>query len=137
MELKSFSKKQLKALGWWCAENKYDAVICDGAVRSGKTLCLSLSFVLWSLYKFSGSDFAICGKTVRSVRRNLVTPLKPILHSLGFTVREKLSANILELSFGGACNRYYLFGGRDEASASLIQGMTLTGVLGVAVEEEF
>ena len=26
-------------------------------------------------------------------------------------------------------NRFYLFGGKDESSASLIQGMTLSGVL--------
>lgn len=92
-------------------------------------MCLSLSFVLWSMYRFSDSDFALCGKTVRGVRRNLVTPLKPILRSLGFTISERLSANILELSFGGVKNRYYLFGGRDEGSAALIQGMTLSGVL--------
>lgn len=129
MEIKSFSKKQLLTLGWWCGDNEYDAIICDGAVRSGKTLCLSLSFVLWSMYRFSDSDFALCGKTVRGVRRNLVTPLKPILRSLGFTISERLSANILELSFAGVKNRYYLFGGRDEGSAALIQGMTLSGVL--------
>lgn len=132
MEFKCFSKKQLYALGWWCKSSPYrnrDALICDGAVRSGKTLCMSLSFIFWSLYAFSGRDFAICGKTVRGVRRNVVTPLLSTLRELGFTVNEKLSANMIEISLGTVKNRFYLFGGRDESSAALIQGITLAGVL--------
>lgn len=132
MEFKTFSKKQLYALGWWCKNSPYcdcDAIICDGAVRSGKTLCMSISFILWSLYAFSGKDFAICGKTVRGVRRNVITPLLSTLRELGFGVNEKLSANMIEISNGSVKNRFYLFGGRDESSAALIQGITLAGVL--------
>lgn len=132
MNFKTFSKKQLCALGWWCQDSPYkdcDAIICDGAVRSGKTLCMSISFILWSLSAFNGSDFAICGKTVRGVRRNVVSPLLATLRELGFGVQEKLSANLIELEYGGVKNRYYLFGGRDESSAALIQGITLAGVL--------
>lgn len=132
MEFKTFSGKQLCALGWWCDSSPYsgcDAIICDGAVRSGKTLCMSISFILWSLYAFSGKDFAICGKTVRGVRRNVITPLLSTLRELGFCVNEKLSANMIEISNGSVKNRFYLFGGRDESSAALIQGITLAGVL--------
>ena len=132
MTFKTFSKKQLCALGWWCQDSPYkdcDAIICDGAVRSGKTLCMSISFILWSLSAFNGRDFAICGKTVRGVRRNVVSPLLATLRELGFGVQEKLSANLIELEYGGVRNRYYLFGGRDESSAALIQGITLAGVL--------
>lgn len=132
MEFKTFSKKQLCALGWWCGGSPYknrDAIICDGAVRSGKTLCMSLSFIFWSLYAFNEKDFAVCGKTVRGVRRNLIAPLLPTLRELGFGVKEKLSANMIEISSGSVKNRFYLFGGRDESSASLIQGITLAGVL--------
>ena len=132
MNFKTFSKKQLCALGWWCQDSPYkdcDAIICDGAVRSGKTLCMSISFILWSLSAFNGSDFAICGKTVRGVRRNVVSPLLATLRELGFGVQEKLSANLIELEYGGVKNRYYLFGGRDESSAALIPGITLAGVL--------
>ena len=132
MNFKTFSKKQLCALGWWCQDSPYkdcDAIICDGAVRSGKTLCMSISFILWSLSAFNGSDFAICGKTVRGVRRNVVSPLLATLRELGFGVQEKLSANLIELEYCGDKNRYYLFGGRDESSAALIQGITLAGVL--------
>lgn len=132
MNFKTFSKKQLCALGWWCQDSPYkdcDAIICDGAVRSGKTLCMSISFILWSLSAFNGRDLAICGKTVRGVRRNVVSPLLATLRELGFSVQEKLSANLIELEYGGVKNRYYLFGGRDESSAALIQGITLAGVL--------
>ena len=132
MNFKTFSKKQLCALGWWCQDSPYkdcDAIICDGAVRSGKTLCMSISFILWSLSAFNGRDFAICGKTVRGVRRNVVSPRLATLRELGFGVQEKLSANLIELEYGGVRNRYYLFGGRDESSAALIQGITLAGVL--------
>ena len=98
-------------------------------MRSGKTLCMSLSFVSWAFYAFSDTSFALCGKTIASLRRNVVTPLIPVLESLGFKAEEKLSRNYLEISKGGRKNRFYLFGGRDESSASLIQGMTLGGVL--------
>ena len=47
----------------------------------------------------------------------------------GFKCEEKLSQNILTVSVNGVMNRFYLFGGKDESSASLIQGMTLSGVL--------
>ena len=128
----TFSKKQLTALTWWHDDSPYcgcDAIICDGAVRSGKTTCMSLSFVAWAFYRFDGASFALCGKTITSLKRNIVTSLIPLLSQLGFDCREKISQNLIEISFGGKSNRFYLFGGRDESSAALIQGMTLTGVL--------
>ena len=127
-----FSPKQLTVLNWWCRQSPYkscDAIICDGAVRSGKTLCMSISFILWSFYSFSESSFAICGKTITSLRRNVITPLLPVLSQIGFTVKELKSANVIIIQKGKRSNRFYLFGGRDESSASLIQGMTLSGVL--------
>ncbi len=132
IKFQSFSKKQLTVLNWWCESSPYkdfDAIICDGAVRSGKTICMSLSFILWSLYRFSDSSFALCGKTITSLRRNVVTPLLPLLRGMGFTVTERKTSNLIEIGDGKHLNRFYLFGGKDEASASLIQGMTLCGVL--------
>lgn len=130
--LQGFSPKQMKALCWWGKRSPYhsrDAIICDGAVRSGKTLCMGLSFVLWAFSAFRGRSLAICGKTIRGVRRNLITELTPLLLELGFTVEDKVSQNLLVLARGNRENRFYLFGGRDEGAASLIQGMTLAGVL--------
>lgn len=132
MKIKPFSKKQLLTLCWWCPGSKYehkDAVICDGAVRSGKTFCMSLSFVLWSFYRFNKGTFAFCGKTQRSLRRNVVTPLISVLESLGFKCEEKVSMGILKITYKDRENIFYIFGGKDESSASLIQGITLSGVL--------
>jgi PBSX family phage terminase large subunit len=132
LKIEAFSEKQLRVMSWWCRGSEAyskDAIICDGAVRSGKTFCMALSFVIWSFYSFAGADFGLCGKTIRSLKRNMVTPVIPILKSLGFECEEKISENKLTVSCGGVRNRFYLFGGKDESSAALIQGMTLSGVL--------
>ena len=132
IKFKPFSEKQRTVLNWWCRGSSLsdkNGIICDGAVRSGKTLCMSLSFIGWAFYHFGDTSFALCGKTITSLRRNVVTPLIPVLSSLGFSVEDKLSKNLLIIKKGSAENRFYLFGGRDESSASLIQGMTLGGVL--------
>lgn len=132
MKIKTFSKKQYRVLTWWCKKSlgaDKSAIICDGAVRSGKTFSMSVSFILWMFYRFNNSDFAICGKTIKSARRNIITPLLDTLRRLGFSVEEKLSQNLLIVSYRGKVNRIYVFGGKDESSASLIQGMTLSGIL--------
>lgn len=131
MEIKPFSKKQIRVMTWWCKKphSSKDAIICDGAVRSGKTFCMSLSFVFWMFYRFHDKDFAICGKTIQSARRNIITPMLSTLKELGFEVEDKLSKNLLIITFQNRVNRIYIFGGKDESSASLIQGMTLAGVL--------
>ena len=127
-----FSEKQLTVLSWWHPSSKYsgfDGIICDGAVRSGKTTCMSISFVAWAFYYFDDTSFAICGKTIASLKRNIITSLIPQLREMGFSCKEKMSQNLIEISYGKRTNRFYLFGGKDEGSASLIQGMTLGGVL--------
>ncbi len=129
---RTFSEKQMTVLSWWCRASSLkdkNGIICDGAIRSGKTLSMSLSFVSWACYYFGDASFALCGKTVTSLRRNVITPLIPNLISLGFEVEDKVSKNMLIIRIGDVTNYFYLFGGRDESSASLIQGMTLGGVL--------
>jgi len=128
VKLRPFSPKQRQALLWWLRPG-YDAVICDGAVRSGKTLCMGLGFVWWAMERFNGMQLALCGKTIRSLRRNVVFPLLPLLRGMGFRCTEKLSQNTLTVSWRGRENTFCLFGGRDEGSAALIQGVTLAGVL--------
>ena len=85
MKIKRFSPKQKQVMGWWGPKSEsrhYDAIICDGAVRSGKTLCMGLSFVCWATACFSGQQFAFCGKSVVSLRRNLVQELTlPVYHA--------------------------------------------------------
>ncbi len=124
-----FSGRQLKVLNWWRQRGKYDGIICDGAVRSGKTFSMSVSFVIWASCTFSGQDFAFCGKTITSVKRNLITPLIRQAGAWGFRIKEYPSKNYIEIELGGRVNRFYIFGGRDESSAGLIQGVTLAGVM--------
>jgi PBSX family phage terminase large subunit len=125
-----FSKKQLLTLKWWNLDrySDYDAIICDGAIRSGKTVSMSLGFVLWAMARFKGGTFALCGKTVTSLRRNVVTPLLGTLNSLEFSCCEKVSKHYFEVTACNVTNRFYLFGGKDEGSSALIQGITLCGV---------
>ena len=132
MRYEHFSVKQRKALNWWCKSSpdyNKTALICDGAVRSGKTVCMSLSFLLWALFAHGHGSFALCGKTITSLRRNLVTPLIEEAAKQGINCTLKLSQNIVKAELGTRKVRLYLFGGKDEGSAALIQGMTLNGVL--------
>ncbi|HIR83891.1 MAG TPA: PBSX family phage terminase large subunit [Candidatus Galloscillospira excrementavium] len=132
MRVRRFSKKQRQVLSWWCDRSRHrdlDAIICDGAVRSGKTFCMGLSFVCWAMRRFHGAAFALCGKTIAGVRRNLLGELLPALRELGFQCEEKVSQNRLTIALGGKENTFYLFGGKDEGSGALIQGMTLAGAL--------
>ena len=131
MRFRRFSPKQKQVLTWWCAPSTRDreALICDGAVRSGKTLCMGLSFFCWAMRTYRGQTFGLCGKTVTALRRNLLGSLLPVLKELGFQWEEKVSQNRLTVRFGGWENTFYLFGGKDEGSAALIQGITLAGVL--------
>ena len=132
MKPAGFSPKQLTAMGWWLPGSRYrdrEAIICDGAVRSGKTLSMSLGFFLWAMSCFSGRQFALCGKTAPALRRNVVTPILPWLTGLKMQWQEKRGDNVLIVRWGGRENRFYWFGGYDEASAARIQGSTFGGVL--------
>ena len=54
MKIKRFSPKQKRVMSWWgpkSPDRRYDAIICDGAVRSGKTLCINDDSPLLSLRK--------------------------------------------------------------------------------------
>ena len=105
MRFAPFSKKQLRVLTWWrpgSPDRQKDAILCDGAVRSGKTLCLSLSFVMWATHCFSGQDFALCGKTILSLQRNLLEPLLPILRGMGYRCRFVAGGGCLRWGRAGA-----------------------------------
>ena len=132
MSCPTFSPKQRTALVWWVPgnpHNRYEAIVCDGAVRSGKTLSMGMGFFLWAMMCFDHQRFGICGKTIQSLRRNVLGEVQPRLEKLGFLWQEKRSENLLIVRFCGHENRFYIFGGRDESSASLIQGITFAGIL--------
>jgi PBSX family phage terminase large subunit len=110
-------------------DHGYEAIVCDGAVRSGKTLAMGLSFFLWGMICFDGARFGVCGKTIASLRRNVLSEILPRMERLGATWKERRSENVVIVRFRGHENRFYIFGGRDESSASLIQGITFAGIL--------
>jgi len=112
MKFENFSPKQLTAMLWWeLPEYKHhDAIVCDGSVRSGKTMAMSIGFILWSMKSFDGETFAFCGKTIDSLKRNVIVPLQKWL---GGIVKPKinLSRNSMDIDWLGHHNRYYFFGG--------------------------
>lgn len=132
MNLTQFSNKQLKVLTWWMKSSPvkhYEGIICDGSIRSGKTVSEGISFFIWSFANFSDQNFALCGKTINSFRRNVWNWAKSILRLRGYQVTESRDENKIIISYRGKTNYFYVFGGRDERSQDLIQGITLAGVL--------
>lgn len=130
-QFKPFSKKQRKVLNWWCDTSPVkdkDGIIADGAIRSGKTVAMSLSFVIWATESFNAQNFGMCGKTIGSFRRNVLFWLKLMLLSRGYQVKDHRADNMIEISKGSTVNYFYIFGGKDERSQDLIQGITLAGL---------
>lgn len=122
------SPKQRKILAF--PYSKYDALICDGAVRSGKTSIMMWAFVDWAMREFSGQRFGICGKTVDSASKNIVVPfISMSLAKERYTMRWRRADKVLEVRRGAVTNYFEVFGGKDESSFTLIQGRTLAGVL--------
>lgn len=130
-KFQKFSKKQKKVLNWWCDNSpvkNMDGIIADGAIRSGKTVSMSLSFVIWAMTKFNGQNFIMAGKTVGAFRRNVLFWLKLMLKAQGYKVKERRTDNLVEISLGEKINYFYIFGGKDERSQDLVQGITAAGV---------
>lgn len=130
-KFQKFSKKQKKVLNWWCDNSpvkNMDGIIADGAIRSGKTVSMSLSFVIWAMTRFNGQNFIMAGKTVGAFRRNVLFWLKLMLKAQGYKIKERRTDNLVEISIGEKINYFYIFGGKDERSQDLVQGITAAGV---------
>ncbi len=131
IRFESFSKKQMQLLTWWCSNSPYhdyNGIIADGSIRAGKTVAMAVSFIIWAMDGYDGQNFAMCGKTVGSFRRNVWTWLKPVLLVRGYKVEESRTENLIVVARGERINYFYVFGGRDESSQDLIQGVTLAGL---------
>ena len=104
MVYQKLSKRQLLAMLWW-NQPKFkdrDAIICDGSIRSGKSVCMTVGFVLWSMSTFQDQTFAICGKTVESLRRNIVLNMRDWIPD-DLHITERRAENKLIISDG--CGR--------------------------------
>lgn len=130
-KFKPFSLKQKQVLTWWRKGSPVkdkDGIICDGSVRAGKTVVMSLSYVMWGMDTFHEVNLGMAGKTIGSFRRNVITPLKRMLKARGYKVKDHRADNFLTISYKGKTNYFYVFGGKDEGSQDLIQGITLGGM---------
>lgn len=125
-----FSKKQRQILNWWTADSPVkdkEGIIADGAIRSGKTMSMSLSYILWAMLNFDDENFIMCGKTISSFKRNVFGPLTKMLVSRQIPFAEHRSESYFEVAWHGHRNRFYIFGGKDESSQDLVQGITAAG----------
>ena len=132
-KFQAFSRKQRQIFTWWADKSPVkDAVgiIADGAIRSGKTVSMSLSYVMWAMSKYDGQNFIMAGKTISSFKRNVLQNLKLMLTSRGYHWIYHISGefpNMLEVTRNGKTNYFYIFGGKDEGSQDLVQGITAAG----------
>lgn len=128
-EFQPFSKKQKKLLSWWHDSSPfkdYDTVICDGSIRSGKTIAMIFSFIVWSVHTFQHQNFIIAGRSMGALKRNVIEPFFQILASQGLNYEYKRSENP-HIKVG--TNTYYLFGASTEASQDVLQGLSSAGCL--------
>lgn len=131
-KFKPFSPKQKKVLTWWCDTSPVkdkEGIIADGAIRSGKTVSMALSYVMWAMEKFIGQNFIMAGKTVGSFKRNVWIWLKLVIIARGYRVKKatEIGENVFIISRKGKSNYFFIFGGKDEASQDLVQGITAAG----------
>jgi len=126
-----FSKKQKQVLTWWNENSPHhdkDVIICDGSVRAGKTLIMSLSFILWAMETYDCESFGMAGKTISSFKRNVWFKLVQMLRGRGYSVTKVPDTHdAFIVKKGDKENYFYIFGGRDERSQDLVQGFTAAG----------
>ena len=127
------SSRQKAIFNWWIPESPYSnmrGIIADGSIRAGKTFAYRQSFIIWAMLNFNNQKFGICGKTIGSVKRNILIDLRREIKELdlSFTEDYKDGIKCLEVSSPLRTNYFYLFAGNDERSQDLIQGITLAGI---------
>lgn len=124
----SISPKQKKILAF--PYTKYDALICDGAIRAGKTAIMTIAFIDDVMRRYNGQRVGICGKTVDSAIKNIIVPyISTAYAKKKYRLQWRRSEKVLLVSKGNVTNIFEVFGGKDESSFALIQGRTLAGVL--------
>ena len=120
--------KQLQILQFRFSDHSY--LICDGAVRSGKTSLMMVGFVDDAMTRFNGRRFGICGKTVDSATKNIIQPYMAMQYAQkSYRIKWSRTDKTMTVSKGSITNVFEVFGGKDESSYALIQGRTLAGCL--------
>lgn len=125
-QFQTFSLKQKKLLTWWTEKSPYrdyDMVIADGSIRSGKTIAMIDSFMMWSLSAFQNQTFIIAGKSMGALKRNVLRPMFQILNAKGIPYFYHRSEHYISIG----SNIYYCFGANNESSQDVLQGLTAAG----------
>lgn len=118
------SKKQKAILAYPYTDK--DVLICDGAVRSGKTTFMMWAFIRWAMDNFDRMRFGICGKTVDSAAKNIIVPFISMTEAKKqYGLRWRRGEHILEVSYKGRKNFFEVFGGKDESSFMLFKAERL------------
>ena len=124
----ALGEKQLQILQFRFSDYSY--LICDGAVRSGKTSLMTVGFIDDAMARFNGRRFGICGKTVDSATKNIVQPYMAMQYAQrSYSFKWSRTDKTMTVSKGSVTNVFEVFGGKDESSYALIQGRTLAGCL--------
>src|ERR1035437_7659475 len=108
-KFKQPSLKQLQLITWWMPESPYrdcDMVIADGSIRAGKTIAMIDGFVTWSLETFEHEVFILAGKSIGTLKRNVLRPMFQILTAKGIAHKYHRSENFVEVG----TNTYFCFG---------------------------
>jgi PBSX family phage terminase large subunit len=123
------SNKQLELLKFPYSD--YDVLIAYGAIRSGKTIWMNVSYILWAMDTFNDCSFIIAGKTVKTAEKNIIKPIKALTYweQNGYKLEYKNADNLLVVTRGNKKNYFYVYGGKDERSYELVQGLTAAGCL--------
>ena len=126
---KPFSQKQQQLINWWREGSPYadcDTMIADGSIRSGKTVACICSFLSWSMERFEDQNFILAGKTIGSLKKNVIGPMQQILAAWGIPYHYVRSGeNYIEIG----ANTYYLYDAHNESSQDKLQGLTAAGAL--------
>lgn len=115
-----FSPKQEQALSLMKRGRLRRLNIFEGSVRSGKTYISMIMWAFWVAGSPKSGAYLMCGKTLTTLKRNVLEPLKDLLgDSFSYSVTKKEG-----VLFG---RKIYLEGASNSESESKIRGMTLMG----------
>lgn len=116
----TFSPKQEQALLLLKSGGLKRLNIFEGSVRSGKTYISMIMWGLWVASSRKNAAYLMCGKTLGTLKRNVLEPMREIFGScFSYSVPKKEG----EL-FG---RKIYLEGAANAQSEGKIRGMTLKG----------
>ena len=117
MNLTELTPKQIAS---WDALATHRLVICDGSVRSGKSVGADVAWIDYCRHAPDG-NLLMAGKTERTLKRNVIDPMIEILGNK----RCRYVGGSGELWVCG--RRVYLVGANDERAEEKIRGLTLIG----------